>query len=479
MKISKTSLHQIIKEEVASLVEAPNMGPYDPDEAGTAEVAPAKAASHADRDREEGAAKLATHRKLSDPKRSSIVDFDSDVRDKLLETYSQEAGITVDNTPLGAGEFGIVYKGENSDWGPVAVKLTLSGQEINAYRNIKTLKDGLESREPEVGNVLPEILDISTIVSPPVAREQRTLSPGRFIENPDGEKYKVFVVQMEFLKILDPAVRSDIFGPNPVEPDWKGQLTDEAEKQLAADPDYKVKNADVPARIRNINEYLTIENIASALEGILGPERWEKVLGGIIGDLPDSAIEQVNEGPRGSLPVKDPRAFPPFREIEKGLSSLRKAYLESEADNHLFAMRDIHKLLARQVSQVFGRYLQDYTLGGMIEASAGMILPAQMAANVKLPQYDPEEIERDPGLRSQFIRPSSLQKTVSKNFYNRLKKLETYHAQYGDVHPNNVMQRKNGDLVVGDVGLFLFGRRGNRGYAGKIAERFKRLAGII
>ena len=28
MKISKTKLHQIIKEEVASLVEAPNLGPY-------------------------------------------------------------------------------------------------------------------------------------------------------------------------------------------------------------------------------------------------------------------------------------------------------------------------------------------------------------------------------------------------------------------------------------------------------------------
>ena len=478
MKISRTKLHQIIKEEVASLVEAPNMGPFDAPGDKTAEIPAAKADPRAEREREIGAAKQATPRKLTDPKRLSIVDFDSDVRDKLLETYSQEAGITADNTPIGAGEFGIVYKGENPEWGPVAIKFTLSGQEINAYRNIKTLKDGLESRDPEVGNVLPEILDISTIVSPPVGPEGQ-IRRGRTIEKPDGEKYKVFVVQMEFLEKLDPAVRSDIFGPNPVEPDWKGQLTDEAEKQLAADSDYRVKNADVPARIRNINEYLTIENIASALEGILGPERWEKVLGGIIGDLPDSAIEQVNEGPRGSLPVKDPRAFPPLREIEKGLGSLRKAYLESEADNHLFAMRDIHKLLARQVSQVFGGYLQDDTLSGMIEASAGMILPAQMAANVKLPQYDPEEIERDPGLRSQFIRPTKLQKTVSKNFYNRLKKLEKYHAQYGDLHASNVMQRENGDLVVGDVGLFLFGRKGERGYAGQFAERLQQLAGII
>ena len=68
---------------------------------------------------------------------------------------------------------------------------------------------------------------------------------------------------------------------------------------------------------------------------------------------------------------------------------------------------------------------------------------------------------------------------MAKNFYKRLKKLEKYNAQYGDVHPNNVMMRKNGDLVVADVGLFMFGRKGERGYAGTIAERFKQLAGII
>ena len=238
----------------------------------------------------------------------------------------------------------------------------------------------------------------------------------------------------------------------------------------------------MPDRIRNINEYLTIENIASALEGILGGDRWEKVLGNLgpeVEELPDSAIQPVSEGPRGSLPVKDQRAFPAFRAIEQELPRLRTAYLESPADNHLFALRDIHKLLARRVSQVFADYLEDETLAGMIEASAGMILPAQMAANVKLPQYDPEEIKRSPGLRSSFLPPTELQTTVGKSFYQRLKKLEKYHAQYGDVHPNNVMQRDNGDLVVADVGLFLFGQGEDRGYAGGIAERFRLLAGII
>lgn len=457
------------------------MGPFDTPADKTAEVPAARAEPRAARERDIAAAKQATPRKLRDPQRVSIADFDSAVRDKLLDTYAQEAGITVDDTILGSGEYGIVYKGENSEYGPVAVKFTLEGQEVNAYRNIKKLKDGLESRDPEAGNILPHILDISTIVSPPVGPEG-VIRRGRFIEKPDGEKYKVFVVQMELLEKLDPAIQSDIFGPNPVESEWKGRLTDEAEQRLAEDPDYIIKNADVPDRVRNINEYLTIENIYSALANIMGEERWKKILKTLqpgMEELPDSAIEPLEEGPRGSLPIPDERAFGPFRDIEKTLPELKKAYLAAEADNHIFAMRDIHKLLARRISHVFADYLQDDTLAGQVEATAGFILPQQMAANVKLPQYDPEQIKADPALSSKMMAPSSQEKTVSQNFYKRLQKLEKFDAQYGDVHANNVMQRENGDLVVADVGLFLFGRKGERGYAASIVERLQRVAGVI
>ena len=102
-----------------------------------------------------------------------------------------------------------------------------------------------------------------------------------------------------------------------------------------------------------------------------------------------------------------------------------------------------------------------------------------MAANTKLPQYDPAQIQKHPGFRASILPPSELQSRVTKNFYKRLKRLENYSTQYGDIHAGNLMTRPNGDLVVADVGLFLFGRESNRGYAATIAERFRELAGII
>ena len=432
--------------------------PADPDKTVAATASPERDARDAE-ERELAGAKQATHRSLQDPKRISIMNFDSDVREKLVEAYSQKAAISVDDQPLGYGEFGIVYKGENPEYGPVAVKMTLSGQEINAYKNIKLLKEGLESREPEVGNVLPTILDITAITSPPVkAPGQRP----RYVEAEDGEKYKVFVVQMELLKPLDSEIRSDIFGPSPVD-----EYSPEVMKRF-------------------VDEYLSVENIYSSLEDLFGDMRWEKVLAAI-------QPQPTNEGPtgrsveipkaaqKGSLPIQDERAFPPFREIDKLLPRLRKAYVDAskEGRDHFFALKDIHKILATQISRIFAKYIEDDNVLGQLEGSSGYILPAKMAANAKLPQYDPEAIEASPGLRSAIMPPSELQTTVAKNFYQRLKKLEKYDAQYGDVHANNVMMRENGDLVVADVGLFMFGKKGDRGYAGSIAERFKELAGII
>jgi hypothetical protein len=393
--------------------------------------------------------KQATDRQLNDPQRLVITAFDSDVRAKLLETYASEAAIEIDERPLGHGEFGIVYEGENPEYGPVAIKMTLSGQEIGAYKNIKRLKDGLESRDPEAGNVLPTILDIRTIVSPPVGPEG-DIRPGRYIEKEDGRPYKVFVVQMELLEKLDNNTRADIFSPAPM-----GEYSP-------------------PVMKRFVEEYLTVENIYSSLEHLLGTDRWEKVLDSIQVDP-----GPVNEGPRGALPIKDKRAFPPFREIEKILPGLRQAYLDAPPENHFFALKDIHKILATQIRKIFEKYMTDENLLAGLEGSAGYMLPAQMAANAKLPQYDPEAIARSSGLRSTMMPPSEIQTRVTKNFYKRLKKLEQWDAQYGDVHANNLMQRENGDLVVADVGLFMFGPPGSKGYAGQQVERLRRLAGLI
>ena len=492
MKISQATLRQIIKEELTPLVEAPtSRGPEgtepmtrieprhvmkrrqrrdkerdavkdffgsddplvtkvdDPDKTHpsadpnkTVALTPAQTAAR-EKDMEVQQAKELP---LNDPARISITDFSPNVLSTLLDQYEAGAAVTIDPEALGSGEFGIVYKGENAEYGPVAVKLTLSGQEINAYRNIKKLKDGLESRAPQAGNVLPTILDIRVLGSPPVAPEG-DVRPGKFIEKEGGQRYKVFVVQMELLEKLDPEIRSDIFGPAPMD---------------AYPPE---------VRKRFVEEYLTVENVYSALEGILGEDRWE--------DLLDSVDPgPVREG-KGALPIKDKRAFPVFREIEKALPRLRRAYLDAPPENHFFALNDISKLLASVVTKAFQKYVKNDRLMGVVESLAGFVLPRQMAANVRLPQYDPEKIKDSPGLRASIMAPTEIQPRVAKNFYKRLKKLEKWDAQYGDVHANNLMQRPNGDLVVADVGLFLFGPEGSRGYAGQIAERMKKLAGLI
>ncbi len=500
MKVSKATLKRIISEEVSSLREAPiSRGPrgtepmtrYEPrkssrrrrrdkdrdavkDFFGSDDPLVSKDAPQAGRQQIElpldktppvdpnktvalSPAQMADREKdmevqqakelpLNDPQRITITDFGPAVLADMLAQYEAAADVAIEREPLGWGEFGIVYQGENPEYGPVAVKLTLSGQEVNAYRNIKRLKDGLETRDPEAGNVLPTILDIRTLASPPVAPEGE-IRPGKFVEKEGGQRYKVFVVQMELLEKLDSNIRSDIFGPAPMD---------------AYPPE---------VRKRFVEEYLTVENIYSALTGILGEDRWEDIL---VSLDPGPVAESQR-----ALPIKDKRAFPVFEEIEKVLPRLRQAYLEAPAENHFFALNDISKLLASTITKAFQKHLKNERLMGVVESLAGFVLPQQMAANVRLPQYDPEKIKDSPGLRSSIMAPTELQPRVAKNFYKRLKKLEKWDAQYGDVHANNLMQRSNGDLVVADVGLFLFGPEGSRGYAGQMAERFKRLAGLI
>jgi len=482
MKISKTILHQIIKEEALALLEvgtepmtryAKRKGPEerrrdkdreqvkdffgsdDPLVTKTKEEEPANPNKTIVRSPEEMAARAAeldaaeprqaTERPLNDPDRVVITAFDSDVRAKLLETYASETGIEIDDRPLGHGEFGIVYEGENPEYGPVAVKMTLSGQEINAYKNIKKLKDGLETRDPHAGNALPSILDIRTIVSPPVGPEG-DIRAGRYIEKEGGRPYKVFVVQMELLEKLDSETRVDVFGPDPTEENYSPEV-----------------------RKRFVEEYLTIENIYSSLEKLFDDTRWDKLVDQV-------ASSSVSEG---SLPIQNEKLFPPFREIEKILPRLRKAYLDAPADAQFFALHNIHNILKNAIVKAFTKYVDDESLLTQLSSYAGPILQKQMAANSRLPQYDPEAIAASPGLRSSILPPSEIQSRVAKNFYKRLKKLEQWDAQYGDVHANNLMQRENGDLVVADVGLFMFGPQGSRGYAASIVERLQHLAGII
>ena len=449
--------------------------------------------------------KQATERPLNDPARIVITAFDSDVRDKLLEDYASQTGIEIDDRPLGHGEFGIVYEGENPEYGPVAVKMTLSGQEINAYKNIKKLKDGLESRDPEVGNVLPTILDIRTITSPPVGPEG-PVRAGRYVEKPDGRAYKVFVVQMELLEKLDPETRSDVLGANPAEmPHELEQRADpevlqriKAARARLEDGDVEsdkerdalrqaatLQNADVTDRVRAIPHYLSTRNVYSSLKKLLG-EDWERLLDNIrfTGAQKDSEEfeqSQLTEATSTAppVPLTDKPALEMFKEIEDFLREQEAYYLKQPAYAHIQTMHKIHGKMAHEIPTIVAKYVSDAKVLDRVSALSGLVLPTQMAANVRLPQYDPEVIKKSDALRSSIVPPSEFQSPVAKNFYQRLKKLEKFDAQYGDVHANNLMQRDNGDLVVADVGLFLFGKEGDRGYACAIIERLQRLAGII
>ena len=161
------------------------------------------------------------------------------------------------------------------------------------------------------------------------------------------------------------------------------------------------------------------------------------------------------------------------------MAQLKKAYLESDPENHTFAMRDINQALSTGLEKTLARYIDDDEFLEDIQMYLYLFLHQQLRANVRLPQYDPETIEAKPGLRAQILPPGAIQSGVAKSFYTRLKGLEQYNVQYGDVHANNLMMREDGDLVVADVGLFLFGPEGARNFASSLVERYRRLAGLI
>ena len=254
---------------------------------------------------------------------------------------------------------------------------------------------------------------------------------------------------MELLEKLDPATRSDVFGADPL-----GQPEPEVRKRF-------------------VDNYLAIDNIYSALEKLIGEDRLEKVLSTL--ESPERAAMRrgTDPGPvtEQTLPIKDERAFPIFREIEKKLLPLKKAYLRSDPENDYFAIHDMKRHIATHVRDAFEKYIEDpEALRTVRIMTSPEILGKQLDANMRLSQYDPETIGRSSALGASILPPSEIKSQVAKNFYTRLKKLEKYSTQYGDVHANNLMQRPNGDLVVADVGLFLFGPEGSRGYAASIAE---------
>ena len=316
---------------------------------------------------------------------------------------------------------------------PEALKITVESKEYNAYKKIEKLKNAIEARDENVATALPTIYDITQVVSIPVGQDFQPASP----DDPAAETYRFYLIRMELLQLITSDIRADVFGP-------------------AAEGD----TSSPEARERFINAYLSLDNLGGSLETLMEEEKWERLL---------SYIRTTPSGRGKGL----------WRDMDKFLGALKKAYLESDPENHVFAMRDINQALSEALEKTLARYIDDDEFLQEITIYLYRFLHQQLRANTKLPQYDPKQIAADPGLSSQIIPPGKMQSTVSKNFYNRLQGLEQYNVQYGDVHAHNLMMREDGDLVVADVGLFLFGPEGARRFASSVVERYRRLAGLI
>ena len=467
MKISKTKLRQIIKEEVTFLVEAPitttkvvpraaqrRAAQRDKARGAEAETVPVPRGATGDaREREPGSEETRPYGgKVLSPQDPvggegvSIGNFSAEVIEEILSRYAKKEDITI-GPELGSGVFGIVYKVEGPSGFPEALKVTVEAKEYNAYKEIDELKNKIASKDENVATALPTIYDMTQIVSVPL---EYKVNARRFVPalgddekvkrdekgKPVGETYRFYLIRMELLEPVTQDIRSDVFGPSAWEPH-----SDES-------------------RERFIDNYLSLDNLTTALEAAVGEEAWERLT---------SYISNIPLG-------RGPGIWP---EMDKLMGVLKKAYLESDPDNHFSALSDVNELLSKELEKLLTQYIDDEGFLRDIQIYLYMFLWQNMAANLKLPQYDPEHVEASAGLRAQILQPGSMQSQVAKNFYNRLKGLEKYEVQYGDVHPSNLMMRENGDLVVADVGLFLFGPAGARQYASAIVERYRRLAGLI
>ena len=368
----------------------------------------------------------------------SIGDFSPEVIDEVLARYAKKDDITL-GPELGRGAFGIVYEVDGPSGLPEALKITVESKEYNAYKKIEKLKDAIESIDENVATALPTIYDITQIVSVPLERPDKD---SYFIPSAPptlGETYRFYLIRMEMLKPITGDIRADVFGP-------------------AADPE--APTASQEARERFIDTYLSLDNLTGSLEAILKETTWERLL------------SYISISPSG-------RGSGLWRDMDKLLGQLKKVYLAAAPEDQVFTMHSINKALSEALEKSLARYIDDDEFLEDIKMYLYRFLHMQLRANTKLPQYDPETIEALPGLRAQISPPGKMQSRVAKNFYKRLQGLEQYNVQYGDVHGNNLMMREDGDLVVADVGLFLFGPQGSRKFASSIVERYRRLAGLI
>jgi serine/threonine protein kinase len=346
-------------------------------------------------------------------KETTIHSFDQRVIDDVLRRYSKANDLELKSL-LGQGAFGKVYlvDGINDE---EVIKVTVQAEEYNSYKNIQFNKKKIEGTDEEAAKALPEVYDTKQLVSMPVILNPRDL----LIPSDDrnvGKTFRFFVIRMEKLKPLDQEIEADLFGPD--------HLSDET------------------AGNRYVENLISFDNFFESLEKVLGEETFEALL---------STDREMPLGHGKSV----------FFEIEKRIGQIKQSLKVRKLGPVTLrdALQELSNFFLTIVTKRLGK-----ELAKSIKMYIYKFLHEQMLANVKIPQYDPERIKKS--FSHRFIAPTSdLKSVVAKNFFNRLKRLEKFDIQYGDVHRDNVMLNQDGDLVVADVGLFLYGSEGDRQWA--------------
>tara|TARA_R110000824_G_scaffold102639_6_gene244155 strand:- start:791 stop:2422 length:1632 start_codon:yes stop_codon:yes gene_type:complete len=433
---------------------------------------------------DDGTPQSVTDRQFDDPSRVSIKSLTPAARDMLVINFASANDLEV-GAFLGIGEFGAVYRVNptgGTSW-PSALKVTFDKEEANTYAKIKKQREALPKK---VGDILPQIYAIDVAGSPPLMHSPAPPSRLQLAPPGEGKRLKTYFIHMELLEPLDKELKTDLFGA-------KGQSVD--------------VNLDFPdqgARARFVKNYLSAKNIYSAMAEILGNRR----LGEIRKAL---STTPLSEGPLTSpeearaktavghaareLGIEDLKFVPVFEEINKRLEPIRERLLHLQGRDDLTQnLNKVHRDLVVLLEDVFQKYVSDTRALELVDMVTNMtaldpvtqtdkpVLMVRMGANVSVPNYDPKRIHQRPWLGR---KPGAFASPDAKNAYLRLaalKKASAGDLEYADVHSKNMMQRPNGDLVVGDVGLFYFAdEEGKLRQHGHLVEqqRLQALAGVI
>ena len=531
MKISKTTLHQIIKEEALTLLEV-----------GTEPMtryAKRKGPEERRRDKDRAAVRdmlgpddpLVTKTSQKEPEPQEPVDpdktikvdhgeethgrvparghgsedfltttnFNKGVLLSALQRYADENDLKVEEEPIGSGMYSVVYLAYGPE-GDEVLKITAHKKEIDAYEAVKVRRDAATSEMPNAAKALPRVYDTQRLSTepvrlrpPPSARFPGHVPQGEWTYQPDaeGKPYDLWVVRMEKLQTLEEAgygeeIRSDIFG-------YSG-----------------ARVASPQAMIRYVENLFSFKNFYTSLESAMDEDFFEKILsatsavplgrGKDIMTQMEKGIAELKQDLVSK--IKDGTLVPPDAQVKKG-EDPQWALVADPSKNPVM----LTQLLAQGLNVMtdhFASLVKDYTdneaLADDLEIYARQPLHNKMTAAVKIPQYDPRTeygaavYQSNMGVTTPPER-KDLESQVAQTFLTRLRELNklgqatddpSLEMSYGDLHGNNVMVRENGELVAADVGLFLVDRDQSTGALvptglreRKIFERMSQLAGLI